>query len=41
MYFKDFVHRHRKLSQMQISLQMFFKDFADRFRMPYLKNEFF
>ena len=30
-----------KLTQMQISLQMFFKDFADRFRMPYLKNEFF
>ena len=30
-----------KLSKMQISLQVFFKDFADRFRITYLKNGFF
>ena len=30
-----------KLSKMQISLQVFFKDFADRFRITYLKNWFF
>ena len=31
----------KKLSKMQISLQVFFKDFADRFRINYLKNGFF
>ena len=30
-----------KLSKMQISLQVFFKDFADGFRITYLKNGFF
>ena len=30
-----------KLSKMQISLQVFFKDFAGRFRITYLKNGFF
>ena len=29
-----------KLSKIQISLQVFFKDFADRFRITYLKNGF-
>ena len=28
------------LSEMQISSQVFFKDFADRFRITYLKNGF-
>ena len=30
-----------KLSKMQISLQVFFKDFTGRFRITYLKNGFF
>ena len=46
---KEFLHRYiskilfidtEKLSKMQISLQVFFKDFADRFRITYLKNGF-
>ena len=47
---KKFLHRciskilfidTEKLSKMQTSLQIFFKDFADRFRITYVKNEFF
>ena len=30
-----------KLCKMQISLQVFFKDSVDRFRITYLKNGFF
>ena len=46
---KEFLHRcvskilfidPEKLSKMQISLQIFFKDFADRFGITYLKNGF-
>ena len=29
-----------QFSKMQVSLQVFFKDFVDRFRATYLKNGF-
>ena len=35
VYFRDFVHSYRKAFQ-----NMFFKDFADRFGITYLKNGF-
>ena len=47
---KEFLHRciskillidTEKLSKMQTTLQVFFKDFADRFRITYLENWFF
>ena len=39
-YFKDLFIDTEKLSKMQISLQVFFKDFADRFWTTYLENGF-
>ena len=38
---KIFLTDTEKLSEMQISFQVFSKDFADRFRITYLKNGFF
>ena len=40
VYFKDFGHNTEQLSNMQISLQVIFKDFADRFKSTYYKNGF-
>ena len=39
VYFKDFVHTEQ-FSKMQIFLQVFFKNFVDRFGTTYLKNGF-
>ena len=40
VHLKGFVQSTEKLSKKQISLQIFFKNFADRFRIAYLKNGF-
>ena len=40
MHLKKIFRDTEQLSKMQISLQVFFKDFVDRLGTTYLKNEF-